>query len=112
MGIHEEMAFWSNKLAGEPFESQVGVEAAEIGSEGVAEVLEVLGDREAHTIETIDSYLQGVGIDLSGCQIAACLVRLHFDGHSISTLGPYDGFGCPERFKLTGQVLPREEAQA
>lgn len=100
--IHNEMEAWGRHKAGERTGWLLGVKPAEPGERGVAEVLEVLGDGEAHTVETIDSYLQLVLCDISGCAIAACLGRLVLDGHPIQQIGPYDSFGEPQRFKLPG----------
>lgn len=102
--IHEEMEVWGNHRAtangGTTLIDRLGVEPASPGAASVSLVLEILGDGEAHTIETIDVYLELTDIQLSGCQIAACLGRLELDGHPIKMLGPYDIFGSPGRFKL------------
>ena len=90
-----------------------GVETAKEGDEGIAAVLRVLQDGEAHTAGSIDMVLQGEDVDLSGCQIAACLAYLYdVQGQPIELLGPYDSFsGAPERFKLQGP-LPSLAAHA
>ncbi|RUR38517.1 hypothetical protein [Vreelandella populi] len=105
MNIHESMEQYKslNSVGDKSLEGHIDVEAAIPGAPECAVVLEILGDGEAHTIDTIDSYLQYDGIDISGCQIAACILRLHLDGHQIQPLGPYDLFGCAERFKLVKQ---------
>ncbi|WP_339884239.1 hypothetical protein [Vreelandella maris] len=102
VNIHESMEQYKALRLDDSkgLESHIDVEPAKEGAPECKVVLEILGDGEAHTISTIDAYLQYDGIDISGCQIAACLIRLHLDGHQIQALGPYDLFGCAERFKL------------
>ncbi|ASK18879.1 hypothetical protein [Halomonas sp. N3-2A] len=108
MSIHESMNQWGKmrRYEGDAFKELIGVDPAEPDAEGIELVLEVLGDQEAHTITTIDAYLTLDGVDLSCCQIAACIHRLYMDGHNIKLLPPYDIFGCPERFKLIGKAEP------
>ncbi|MGM0858636.1 MAG: hypothetical protein ACQEW0_16380 [Pseudomonadota bacterium] len=102
MTIHESMNYWKtmHQSEGASLEDAIGVSPAEADTPELPVVLEILGDGEAHTISTIDAYLQFNGMELSGCEIAACLLRLELDGHEIKTMGPYDLFGSPERFKL------------
>ncbi len=105
--IHEEMERDGLRRAEGEMSlcSRMGVEPASKGTTVIAQVLEILGDGEAHTIGSLSDYLEFAGINLSGCQIAAQLSRLELDGHRIQMLGPYDMFGSPGRFKLlTGEA--------
>lgn len=108
MTIHEQMEYWKTMRLPEnaSLEERLGISPAGSDTPELKVVIEILGDGEAHTISTIGSYLQFNGMDLSGCQIAACLLRLELDGHQIRALGPYDLFGSPERFKLVVNEAP------